>query len=91
MTNIASGEEISIGDLAALILKLLGKEHMEIKRIDERVRPSDSEVERLWADISKAKRVLDWSPEYSLEQGLTKTIEWIQENLSTYRLGTYSV
>lgn len=88
--NLGSGREISIKDLAALILKLMNRD-LPIMLQGERVRPENSEVDRLCADSRKAQAILDWAPKYTLEQGLTATIEWIRENSDRYRTGTYVV
>lgn len=88
--NLGSDTEISIGDLAALILKLLGKD-MPIVVENERVRPENSEVDRLRADSSKARTLLDWAPRYSLSEGLQQTIEWIKQNNERYRGGAYVI
>jgi dTDP-glucose 4,6-dehydratase len=88
--NFGSGREISIGDLAHLIARLMGKS-ITIVQADERHRPGKSEVERLIASNELAKDVLDWAPEITLEAGLLATIPWMQENLGRYRTGTYAV
>jgi dTDP-glucose 4,6-dehydratase len=94
--NIGSGFEISIGDLVALVGEVMGRKIRAVSR-DERLRPIDSEVERLLADASKAKRLLGWSPRIAgregLREGLRRTAEWFQrpENLSRYRIGRYTV
>jgi len=56
-----------------------------------RKRPLKSEVERLWADNSKAKQLLKWEPTYNLEKGLNKTIEWFKTNSSIYKSGIYNI
>lgn len=88
--NIGSGKEISIGDLAALILKLMGKD-IPIATEAQRLRPDASEVDRLCADNAKARELLAWEPQYSLEEGLQFTIAWIEENLENYRPETYNL
>ena len=88
--NIGSGQDILIGDLAKTILHLIGKE-MPIIRDNERLRPENSEVERLCADNRKAREILGWQPRYSLRDGLTHSIEWLEENLERYRLGVYTI
>ncbi len=88
--NLGTGKEISIGHLAALILKSLGK-NLTIVTEDRRVRPEKSEVERLCADASKARELLGWAPKYSLEEGLAETINWIQENNERFRRGVYTI
>ncbi len=88
--NIGSGQEISIGDLASTILDLVGREIPTVCD-NQRVRPEDSEVERLCADNTKACEILGWRPQHTLAQGLTQTIEWIRGNLERYRLGVYAI
>lgn len=88
--NLGSGREISIGDLAALIGGLAGKS-IRIETDPERERPSRSEVDRLLADSSLARSLLEWSPAVDLEGGLEGTIGWFRQHLGRYRTGTYSV
>jgi dTDP-glucose 4,6-dehydratase len=88
--NIGSGRELSVADVSRLIGTLLGKDL--VLDVDEaRVRPRGSEVERLVADASLAKRVLGWQPTISLEEGLQRTITWIREHHDDYRPGQYVV
>lgn len=88
--NLGSGKEISIGALAELIGELIGKE-ASVKQEQKRKRPKESEVERLLADNSNAKRELGWQPRVELEQGLAETIDWITKNLDRFRSGVYVV
>lgn len=86
--NLGSGREISIGDLAALLGKLLGVE-LEIKTDRQRLRPDGSEVERLLADNSLARQLFGWEPKVSLEEGLQRTIAWLRANKNLYRSDAY--
>jgi len=88
--NVGTGKEISIGDLARTILEVIGKD-ISIESDDQRIRPNDSEVERLCADNTRAQEILSWLPKYTLRQGLQETIEWIEKNLEHYRPGTYAI
>jgi NAD dependent epimerase/dehydratase len=88
--NLGSGREISIRDLAALILKLMNRD-IPIALEGARVRPENSEVDRLCADSRKGQSILGWAPKYSLEDGLAATVEWIRENSERYRTGIYVV
>jgi NAD dependent epimerase/dehydratase len=88
--NLGSGREISIGDLAHLIAVLTNKP-IEIEEENKRLRPAGSEVERLVADTKLMHELTDWKPQYTLEQGLERTINWIGENLSHYRPDTYTI
>jgi nucleoside-diphosphate-sugar epimerase len=89
--NIGSGKEISIGDLASLIVKLTGAKNIAVVRDTDRVRPEGSEVDRLCADNKKAADVLDWSPNHTLEEGLVETIDWVRVNLDRYRPTSYAI
>lgn len=88
--NLGSGREISIGDLAALIGKLVGCD-VSIQADEARLRPEGSEVERLLADSSLAQQILGWQPKINLEEGLRLTIHWIRQHLDRYRPGTYAI
>jgi dTDP-glucose 4,6-dehydratase len=88
--NSGFGQEISIGDLAQLIGRLMGKKIHVISE-KERERPSDSEVERLLADNNLAKDLLGWQPKITLEEGLKITIEWIEQNLDNYKAEGYAI
>lgn len=92
--NVGTGSDVSIGDLAEKIFKLLEKEP-DIRTDQERVRPEKSEVERLLCDNSKAQDLLNWSPEYSLDEGLEETIAWFDEALcerpEVFQVGNYNV
>ena len=82
--NIGSGMEIRIGDLAQRIVTLSGS-YAEIKCDTQRVRPTESEVERLLADNKSILALTGWQPIVTLDVGLSNTIEWISKNLSTYK------
>ena len=87
--NIGSNFEISIGDLAEKIISLIGRD-VTIQTDQSRIRPSGSEVERLWCDNSKAKRLLNWEPSMSLDEGLQETINWIRENVDLHKTDIYN-
>lgn len=86
--NIGNSKDISIKDLAEKIKDLMHS-NAEIKSRTERKRIKNSEVNRLNADNSKALRLINWKPKYSLDDGLKLTIEWFskKENLDIYKLG----
>ncbi len=88
--NLGSGKEISIGDLALLIGSLMGRE-VEIVGDGERLRPKDSEVDRLLSDNSLARELLGWEPEVGFRRGLEETVEWIRENRERFRADVYAV
>ncbi len=96
VVNIGSNFEISVGDTARLIASLMNAE-VEIECDEQRLRPEKSEVERLWADNSKALKLLQWSPEYGgaegFRRGLAETIAWFSEpaNLARYKAGIYNL
>ncbi len=88
--NVGSGQEISIGDLVKKIV-ILAKRPVQIKIDHKRLRPKNSEVQRLLADSSKARKLLSWSPKYSLDEGLRMTIDWVKKNLNNFHPETYHV
>jgi NAD dependent epimerase/dehydratase len=88
--NIGSGREISMGDLAEKIFRLLGVDS-RIATDDARVRPQGSEVERLLASTARARELTGWTPAVSLDEGLTRTIAWVRDNLAHYPSQGYQV
>ena len=90
--NAGNNDEISIKNLAELIAKLL-KAEIEIITDENRLRPEQSEVERLWADTKKIKELTAWHPEYTLEEGLKETIKWFSnpQNLRFYKPDIYNI
>jgi len=87
--NVGSNFEISIGDLAKKIISLTGKD-VEIKQDESRLRPKNSEVERLWCDNTKAKKLLNWEPTRTLDEGLQETIDWISEHTDLHKPDIYN-
>jgi len=94
--NTGSGFEISIKDTAMMIAELMGV-NVKIEHSNERVRPAASEVERLFAGIAKAEKLLGWKPNYAgrdgFRRGLEATIAWFRNpaKLGLYKIGQYTV
>ncbi len=88
--NLGVGTGISIGDLAELVCKLTGKEK-EIVSEEKRIRPENSEVNKLISDNSKASQLLQWKPKVSLEEGLLQTIEFIRFHPESYKPSLYQI
>lgn len=88
--HFGTGREISIGDLASLIGRLLERP-LETEVESRRVRPAPSEVDRLCADASRAEKMLGWWPNVDLERGLGETIAWIRANLDRFHPDGYVV
>jgi dTDP-glucose 4,6-dehydratase len=94
--NLGSGFEISIKETAETIARLMNTK-LELVDDEQRVRPENSEVERLHASIEKAKTLLGWQPELKglagFETGLKNTIEWFSnpKNLSRYKADRYNL
>ena len=94
--NLGSNFEISIEETAQLISETMGVS-IKITSDRERVRPEKSEVERLWADITKAKELMRWEPSHAgregFKRGLTETIQWFLNsgNLNSYKSGIYNL
>ncbi len=96
VVNVGSNFEISIGDTAKMIAELMARD-VEFTSDPQRMRPTGSEVERLWADNTRARELAGWRPEYGgsdgLRRGLAQTIEWFADprNLSRYKAGLYNL
>ena len=96
VVNIGSNFEISVGDTVQLIAEVMHT-YIEIITDENRLRPQNSEVERLWADNSKAKELFGWEPYYGgregFKRGLTETVEWFMnpDNLTKYKSDIYNV
>ena len=90
--NIGMNQEISIGELAHLITELMDRK-IKVVSSEERLRPDNSEVERLICDNTKLLKHTSWKPNYSLEQGLIEVIDWMKnpENRAFYKSEMYNV
>ncbi len=88
--NIATQKEISIGELAKEIIEQINP-NAKIICEEERLRPEKSEVNRLLGCNKKILELTDWTPEYSLQQGIQETITWIKENLKSYKADIYNL
>jgi len=90
--NIATEQEISVGDLAEKLMVLTGQ-RASIKTSDERIRPVNSEVERLLGSAAKLKRLTGWAPAHDLDGGLKRTVEWFSDpvNRAGYKWQIYNV
>ena len=96
VVNFGSNFEISIGDTARLIAEMMNIE-IEMITDEARLRPENSEVERLWADNTKAKQLFGWQPAYGghegFKRGLMETAEWFMNpaNLTCYKADRYNI
>lgn len=90
--NIATHDEISIGDLANELIAQINPT-AKIIQDPQRMRPANSEVFRLFGDNTKLKNMSGWSPETTLSEGLKQTIEWFRkpENLAQYKADIYNI
>lgn len=96
VVNFGSNFEISIGDTVQLIAEIMGVD-VEVVTDEARIRPESSEVQRLWADNSKAREFFDWQPAYAgregFKRGLAETAAWFKQpaNLSAYKADIYNL
>lgn len=88
--NIATQQEISIGQLAKELIRQINSS-AEIVCDEERLRPEKSEVNRLLGCNEKIMRLTDWKPQYSLEEGLRETIEFLSRNMDKYKTDIYNL
>lgn len=92
VVNIGSGQEISIGKLGEMIIKLINKDAVIVSE-DIRKRPQKSEVERLVCDNGLIKELTGWESKVNLTEGLLRTIRWFKnkDNLNRYKWDIYNV
>lgn len=88
--NIATQKEISIGELANELIRQINP-NARIICDEQRVRPEKSEVNRLLGSNEKIRRLTDWAPQYTFEEGLAETIEFLRNNLDKYKVDIYNV
>lgn len=88
--NIATQQEISIGELAQAMIDQINP-NAKIICEEERLRPEKSEVNRLLGSNEKIKKLTSWQPKYTLEKGLAETIEWMRNNLDKYKVDIYNI
>lgn len=90
--NIGSNYEISMENVFKIICEIMNSNAIPTSD-NARVRPSKSEVHRLWCDNSKIKSITEFAPDYKIETGLLETINWFTkpENLSKYKTDIYNV
>jgi NAD dependent epimerase/dehydratase len=90
VVNLGNGTEVTIGELAEMIVQLVGR-NVTVESDDARVRPESSEVTRLLASNEKAQRLTGWHPTVSFHQGLQETIDWIGAHLDLFQVQRYAV
>lgn len=88
--NIATQQEVSISDLAKELIRQI-KPDAQIVCDAQRLRPENSEVNRLLGCNRKIMQMTDWRPQYTLAQGLAETISFLQANLQKYKVDIYSI
>ena len=88
--NTGSGRGVTIGKLAETIIEQVNPNATIICE-EQRVRPEKSEVMELICDNHKAKELAGWKPEYTLEEGLSLTVEWMKKHIAAYKPGLYTV
>ena len=90
VVNIGSGREVTVREVVDLVVKLLGRD-IVVATDAIRIRPEKSEVDRLCANNQLASELVGWKPQTTLETGLSRTIEWLSQNLGRYKEGRYVV
>lgn len=88
--NLCTGYGVSIGELAERIFSILGVDR-EIEEDLQRLRPGGSEVMKLIGSAARAREVLGWVPEVTLDEGLTQTIAWMRTHAGRYKPSIYNV
>ena len=87
---IATQNEISIGELAEELIRQINPQ-AKIVCDEERLRPEKSEVNRLLGSNEKIKRLTEWEPCFTFEEGLAQTIDFFRDNLGKYKVDIYNI
>lgn len=88
--NLGTGETQSVGDIANMILRIMGSDKPIVADVD-RIRPKDSEVLELVSDNRRAAEVMAWHPRVSLHDGLVQTVEYVRKHIGSYRTDRYNL
>ena len=88
--QLGTGEAVSVGEIVERVAAVVGKE-LVVETEAARVRPPESEVQLLLSDPSRARELLGWEPTIGIDEGLSRTIAWIEANASRFRLGDYVI
>jgi NAD dependent epimerase/dehydratase len=88
--QLGTGTEVSVGEIVDLVADLLGKP-LQVELDEQRLRPPDSEVERLISDPTRARELTGWQAQVGLRDGLRRTLDWIAANSRSYREREYAV
>lgn len=88
--NIATQKEISIGDLAKEIILQINPK-AEIVYDEKRLRPQNSEVNRLLGSNEKIRKLTGWKPQYTFQEGISETIKWMQNFKNYYKADIYNL
>lgn len=88
--NIATQQEISIGELAEELIRQINP-NAKVICDEQRIRPEKSEVNRLLGANNKIRRLTDWKPQYTFEKGISETIDFLRNNLSRYKTDIYNL
>ena len=90
VTNVGMNSEVSIGELVKEIMKIMAVD-LPVVSEEKRIRPENSEVERLVCNNEKLLNGSSWKPEYDLKRGLLETINWFQENNQSPKAELYHI
>lgn len=88
--QLGTGEDVSVGEIVEKVGEVLGKP-LTVERDEHRVRPVNSEVQRLVSSPALANSLMGWRPQVSLGDGLAETIDWIAANPGRYRVDEYAI
>lgn len=88
--HLGSGHDVSVGEIVEMVSEVLGKP-LPVEVEEERIRPPDSEVQRLVSSPILARELMGWRAQIPLKEGLARTLAWIEKNVHRYRVEEYVV
>jgi dTDP-glucose 4,6-dehydratase len=88
--QLGTNHDVSVGDLVDMVGEILGKQ-LTVETDPDRVRPENSEVQRLISGPFLAEELMGWRPQVDLREGLARTVAWIQRNTQRFRTDHYVI
>jgi dTDP-glucose 4,6-dehydratase len=86
--QLGTGSDVSVREIVDRVAGLLGKE-LDVEVDEQRIRPEASEVQQLLSSPERMRELTAWEPEVDLDDGLSRTIAWIEAHLDRYRVDDY--
>jgi nucleoside-diphosphate-sugar epimerase len=88
--QLGTNRDVSVGEIVEMVGGILGR-GIAVQHEEERVRPAASEVTQLLSSPALAKELTGWEPMVSLEEGLSRTIDYVRAHPDRFRPDRYAI